>query len=94
MGEELIWKHDPRSIGIMEEEDYFPVIMFGFRVTAYISGPGTKWSGYEVHIKTTDGQEFTVTREVCYYILLVKVDCICFPLFVYYVINTFAGNSC
>jgi hypothetical protein len=64
MGEELIWKEDARSIGIMEEEEYLPVIMFNFRVTAYISGPGTQWSGYEVHIKTTDGPEFMVAIEV------------------------------
>ena len=64
MGEELIWKEDPRSIGIKEEEEYLSVIMFNFRVTAYISGPGTQWSGYEVHIKTTDGPEFMVALEV------------------------------
>ena len=40
MGEELIWKHDQRSIGIMEDDEYFPVIMFNFRVVAYISGTG------------------------------------------------------
>ena len=68
MGEELVWKHDPRSIGIMDEEEYFPVIMFGFRVTAYISGPGTSWSGYEVKIQTTDGPSFTVTIEVYNYL--------------------------
>ena len=38
--------------------------MFNFHVTAYISGPGTQWSGYEVHIKTTDGPEFMVAVEV------------------------------
>jgi hypothetical protein len=64
MGEQLIWKHDSRSIGIMEDDEYLPVIMFGFRVIAYISGPGTMWSGYEIHIKTTDGPEFTVAIEV------------------------------
>ena len=64
MGEQLIWKHDSRSIGIMEDDEYLPVIMFGFRVSAYISGPGTMWSGYEVLIKTTDGPEFTVAIEV------------------------------
>ena len=64
MGEELIWKHDQRSIGIMEDDEYFPVIMFNFRVVAYISGPGTKWSGYEVKIMTTNGPVFTVTVEV------------------------------
>ena len=64
MVEELTWKHDPRSIGFMDDEEYFPVIMFNFRVTAYISGPGTKWSGYEVEINTTDGPSFTVTIEV------------------------------
>ena len=64
MGEQLNWKHDSRSIGIMEDDEYLPVIMFGFRVSAYISGPGTMWSGYEVQIKTTDGPEFTVAIEV------------------------------
>ena len=58
----------------MEEEEYFPVIMFNFRVTAYISGPGTIWSGYELKIKTTDGPEFTVKIEVSFldhYIVMV-----------------------
>ena len=64
MGEELIWKHDSRSIGIMEDDEYFPVIMFNFRVNAYISGPGTNWSGYEVQIMTTDGPVFNVIIEV------------------------------
>lgn len=69
MGEELNWKMDPRSIGIMEDDEYLPIIMFNFRVTAYISGPGTQWSGYEVNIKTTDGPEFMVAVEVSDFII-------------------------
>ena len=66
----MIWKHDPRSIGIMEDDEYFPVIMFNFRVNAYISGPGTNWSGYEVQIMTTDGPVFNVIIEVSHAVIL------------------------
>ena len=61
---ELVWNHDPRSIGYIDSNEYYPVIMFGFRVVSYISGPGTKWSGYEVEISTTDGPVFCVIIEV------------------------------
>ena len=61
---ELDWKQDPRSIGFTEGEEYFPVIMFNFKVLSYISGPNTKWSGYEVEILTTDGPVFRVIIEV------------------------------
>ena len=67
MVEELIWKHDPRSIGIMEDDQYYPVIMIGFRVTAYISGPGTNWSGYEVKIQNTDYN--IITSEFKYHLI-------------------------
>ena len=64
MCDELTWKHDPRSIGFMDDEEYFQVIMFNIHVTADISGPGTKWSGYEVEINTTYGPTVTGTIEV------------------------------
>ena len=63
MTEELTWKVDDRTIGFFKDETYVPVISFNFRVTSYISGPGTLWRGYGVKILTLEGDNFYVNIE-------------------------------
>ena len=57
----LVWDHDDRSIGIMDEEDmYVPVILYNFTVVGNINDQHHPYRGCVCLVKTTDGKDFKV----------------------------------
>ena len=72
MKQELCWTEDERSIGILEEDEegntkYSPVILYNIKVIGNINDQHNPYRGWEIRIKTTDGNEFDVvltTEEV------------------------------
>ena len=61
----LIWDHDDRSIGIMDEDDrYIPVILYNFIVVGNINDQHHPYRGWVCLVKTTDGKEFKVILNV------------------------------
>ena len=66
---ELIWNHDERSIGIWEEDEdgnpkYIPTILYNFTVIGNISDQHDPYRGYQILLKTTDGQDFKIYLSV------------------------------
>ena len=61
----LIWNHDNRSIGIIDDEDtYIPVILYNFTVIGNINDQHHPYRGWVCLVKTTDGQSFDVILSV------------------------------
>ena len=61
----LIWNHDNRSIGIIDDEDtYIPVILYNFTVIGNINDQHHPYRGLVCLVKTTDGQSFDVILSV------------------------------
>ena len=62
----LLFDHEDRTIGTLsrqleedgeEVEQYLRVIIFNFKVTGYISGHSTKFVGYRILVKFTEGED-------------------------------------
>ena len=63
--QDLIWNHDDRSIGVMDEDDkYIPVILYNFTVIGNINDQHHPYIGWVCLVRTTDGQEFNVILSV------------------------------
>ena len=63
--ENITWDADDRYIAFYDQDGQIKILCnFNFRVLSFISGPGTKWTGYEILIKTMDGMDFNVKMEV------------------------------
>ena len=61
----ITWDADDRYIAFYDQDGQIKILCnFNFRVLSFISGPGTKWTGYEILIKTMDGMDFNVKMEV------------------------------
>ena len=67
MKQELTWKVEDRSIGIIENDDenerYIPIMTFNFDITGYVSAPGISFSGLEILLKTRSKEIKMVVKD-------------------------------